>query len=447
VIRQTRASARENIEDLTRVVKRIIGSPRLVVLVRHASRAKRWDLPESMHWMAHWSEDHPPGSPEYNAEGLRRTYALAGRLYDELENLSGELENEMIEVTDAVHSTHTVALQTAKVYVTVLQERSERNDNIQVRNEEDDLVHLDPETFDLETVIVRIDEFKRSRAEPNVTPAFIVVGHQPQLTQIARELGRRRPLDVLFRSALPGDSLPIENSEAACIRLGYGWPLQWHRPRLLWVLTAKPEDLLPELKDKIKSKYDVAKFFLGAFVVNIGLLLNAGIWDNINFGTTSPSLLMVSLIAALGICMALASLIFAAATLFSYDSLMMPESLWSESDGRLPRRHDRRPLRKPPKWSVLRPPSQAQVILFYEMMHVWKCFFMPAIVLAFTAIVLLICSLATRDVSVPPLISGFLESPAFSRRLPIVLVLLASLALGIPWLLYLRWRPRLGSED
>jgi hypothetical protein len=63
------------------------------------------------------------------------------------------------------------------------------------------------------------------------------------------------------------------------------------------------------------------------------------------------------------------------------------------------------------------------------------------------AIVLLICSLATRDVNVPPLICGFLESPTFLRTLPIDLVLLTILALGMPLLLYLRWKPKLGSED
>jgi hypothetical protein len=158
-----------------------------------------------------------------------------------------------------------------------------------------------------------------------------------------------------------------------------------------------------------------------------------------------PPPLMVSLLAAFGIVMALASLIFAAATLFSYDSLMMPESLWSESTDKPPR-SDRSLPRRPPKWSVLRPPSQAQAILFYEMMHVWKWFFMPALGLAFSAIVFLLCALALRDVSVPPLINRLLESPDLLRALPFVLVLLTVLAVGIPWWLYLRWQPWLGSE-
>ena len=44
---------------------------------------------------------------------------------------------------------------------------------------------------------------------------------------------------------------------------------------------------MDDLKDKIKSKYDVAKFFLGAFVVNTGLILNAGVWRTIGPSSTS----------------------------------------------------------------------------------------------------------------------------------------------------------------
>ena len=179
-------------------------------------------------------------------------------------------------------------------------------------------------------------------------------------------------------------------------------------------------------------------------MVNVGLLLNAGIWDSVDFG--DPSRLVVSLLAAFGVVMALASLVFAAATLFSYDSLMMPESLWSESTDGPPRR-GRGPPRTPHKWSVLRPPSQAQVILFYEMMHVWKCFFVPAVGLAFSAILFLLCALALRGVEAPPSVGGLLETLGPSRALPLALLIVTVLALGIPWWLYLRWRPRLGSED
>ena len=252
-----------------------------------------------------------------------------------------------------------MARQTARVYRTVLKKRSKREGSFfRLRGEhtpkDPRRPSLTPESFRLKEVIEEIERFRGREKRTTSTAALIVVGHQPQLTQFARELLKRGPLRLPSRNALPGGSLPLGNSEAACIRLGYGW-CQWHRPRLLWLLTEKGDGLLTDLKDKIKSKYDVAKFFLGAFVVNIGLFLNAGIWDNINFGERSQ--LIVSLLAAFDIIMALASLGFAAATLFSYDSLLMPASLWSEPGGKPSRRDVRKP-RKPPKWSVLRPPAK-----------------------------------------------------------------------------------------
>lgn len=413
----------------------------LIILVRHASRERPWRVPEPTHWMkdwSKWSKAYPPKESDSNVEGLGRTFALAGRLCDELKILSSERQNRTIVVTDIIHSRHTVACQTAKAYLTVLQERSKREDKsyLRINATLQECAQLDPETFSLKCVI---KEIKKVQTDSSATLVFIVVGHQPQLTHIARELLKKdSPWRLRPRSALPGDSLPLGNSEAACIWLD--------RPRLLWLLTEKPEALLTDLKDKIKSKYDVAKFFLGAFVVNIGLFLNAGIWDNINFGNSSK--LMVSLLGAFGIIMALASLAFSAATLFSYDSLLMPASLWSESGGQPTQPRGREPR----KWSVLRPPSQAHVILFYEMMHVWNCFFIPAVMLAFGAIVSVVCSLALRELNVP-LLDDLLKSATFWSPLPRGLLLSIGLALSIgltfltSWWFYRRWRPRLGTED
>jgi phosphohistidine phosphatase SixA len=420
------------------------GPQHFVILVRHASREKRWDLPESEHRMANWKKGGRSRGSNFNAKGLRRTLALAGRLCDELQNVSNELQNDTIRVTDVIYSGHTVAKHTAEAYVAVFKERSEDEgrSRLVVESAPGPFNQLNPEEFVLEDVVREIIAFKEREPDEGSILAFIVIGHQPQLTLIARKLLKRWPLKLLSRSALPGDSLPIEDSEAACIRLGYG-PLQWHRPRLLWLITAKPEDLLKELKDKIKSKYDVAKFFLGAFIVNTGLLLSTGIWGSIDFGDTSQ--LMVSLLAAFGIIMALTSLAFTAATLFSYDSLLMPESLWSEAGEGWWRRL-RGSGRRPPKWSVLRPPSQVHVILFYEMMHVWKCCFVPAVILAFISIVSLVSALALEGVKAP-LPDSLLDSSTFWWALPRVLLLSTVLAFLISWWLYRRWRPRLGTED
>ncbi len=403
---------------------------RFVLLIRHASRERRWDHPESEHEMAGWSEGFRPGRSDFKAEGFERTYAMAGRLCD-------ELRNEKIVVTKVIHSEHLVAQQTAKVYEKVLRERSEREKDekycLRSGLPPDPCPALTPEKFQLNEVTGKIKPSTTDGKDGEPTLACIVIGHQPHLTKIARELLKKGSRSG---HALPGNSLPLDNSEVACIRLG-------DKPRLLWLLTAKPKELLGELKDKIKSKYDVAKFFLGAFVVNTGLILNAGIWGNVGLGNQSH--LTPTLLAGVGVIAALSSLAFTAATLFSYDSLMMPERFWSETNALDDQQHG--DARKPPGWSVLRPPSQAHVILFYEMMHVWNCFFMPAIGLAFLALVSVIFALVLQDVSVSPF-DDWLNSSGIWRVLPIVFFLSSLLAFAIPAYLYWRkWGPRLGSED
>jgi hypothetical protein len=149
------------------------------------------------------------------------------------------------------------------------------------------------------------------------------------------------------------------------------------------MLTEKPDDLLKDLKDKIKSKYDVAKFFLGAFVVNTGFLFSSAVWS-----VTDPIALILVLA---GFVLALTALALTAATLMSYDALQMPPEFWSDQPAG-PRIKSRAP--QPKKWSVLRPPSQAHVVLFYEMVHAWNSFFIPALVCAFASTGSLVVAMA-----------------------------------------------------
>jgi hypothetical protein len=140
---------------------------------------------------------------------------------------------------------------------------------------------------------------------------------------------------------------------------------------------------------------------------------------------------------------ALISLVFTAATLFSYDSLLMPSKFWSESSelGDEPSSRLKRFLGKlPPKWtvsrwSVSRPPSPAHVVLFYEMVHVWNVFFIPAVILAFVAIGCLTMALVCRGESCLPSVGWWLF---------VILALVVGLAL---LKYYWEKEPRLGSED
>jgi hypothetical protein len=400
------------------------------ILVRHAKREMRWDKPEDQHQMAGWKEGlRPDPKSNFTKEGFALTYALAGRLCD-------QLLADNIVVKKVIYGKHLVAKQTASVYKEVLEEREISRkilgDEQAFLVEMHDCDALNPGSYS-EEVTNAIKSHLESRPVDNRhrerpwSLAYIIVGHQPELTTIARLWLRRR-----FRSALPFQVLPIEGSEAAC--LGFGGD-----PRLLWLITNKPQELMDDLKDKIKSKYDVAKFFLGAFVVNTGLILNAGVWGTI--GPSNTSTWIDKALIILAVTAAVVSLAFTAATLFSYDALLMPSTFWSErSDpaNRLPGG-----LRRPRKWSINRPPSQAHVVLFYEMVHVWSAFFVPAIIAAFIAVGLLVVALARRGVGA---LVGDLLGPlgSWTISLAFSLVILAFL---LPWAFYQWRRPRLGSED
>jgi phosphohistidine phosphatase SixA len=404
---------------------------RFVILVRHASRVVRWDKPDAEHTI-HNEQRHPRGISDFETKGEPLTYALAGRLCDALEDLDAK-----VKVKKIICGEHLATKQTAKIYRDVIKKRG-----LFCGNEPDTTLDqgeswLNPNVSSQGTM-VKVNEVVNEMtnahagdANPNTKPVCILVGHQPYLTEIARHL---------LKGKLPGDSLPLDGSEAACLRID-------GEHRLCWLITEKPKDLLTDLKDKIKSKYDVAKFFLGAFVVNTGLILNAGVWGPDGLLHKSP--LIDKILAGIAIFAILVSLGLTAATLFSYDRLMMPERFWSGSSEPGDKRWWERLLDEttsPAKWSVSRPPSQAQVVLFYEMVHVWKVFFIPAVLSAFAAVGLLIVALMHRDASAP-LRSDRPEYLIFSVVLLLVFVAIAALAFLAPSGLYDMKKPRLGVDD
>jgi hypothetical protein len=397
-----------------------------VILVRHASREIRWAESENAHAMKNrtrWTTPATKAGSDFETKGYPRAHALAGRLCDELENRKTTVEGLLC-------SKHKVTKETADTYKKVFEQRKLSVGEVEVKPRgvltprPSSLAHQDArQSKQTERIVCELKRWAdRSRGNRK---ACVLVGHQPQLTQIARGLlnNKSRP-----GNSLPGNSLPIGNSEVACIDLGA-------RPRLLWLLTEKDESLLPDLKDKIKSKYDVAKFFLGAFVVNTGLILNTGIWGQPQRWEAAP---VAELVAYAGIVVALVSLILTAATLFSYDSLMMPESLWSEPRGKS-KWHNRD--RRPPGWSVSRPPSQAQVILFYEMMHVWSTFFIPAVLSAIVAIGCIVLALICRVEDCLPFPVPLPAIPSWGFFVLVAVIVLLS------WLFYQAKKPRLGAED
>lgn len=384
------------------------------ILVRHASREHRWDLPESQHSMKGYSCSPPASGADFDRAGFIKTYAMAGRLCDQLlldeiiplpsDEVASDEKRRQLHI---LHSTHLVAEQTAEIFEKVISHRTNNNTKI-TRYPSSFLTPISEHPDEPANDTITWAQVKEGTWDEGTNSVLLMVGHQPNLTTIADELlGRTR----FGRPLLPTGTLPIGSSEIACLELE-------EIKRLSWLLTAKPDSLLDELREKISSKYNVAKFILGAFVVNTGIILNADIWDTSNveriaLGTVSVFFAFLSLGATV-------------ATLLSYDSLMMPFTFWSESR-----------KGKTPEWSVRRPPSQGHMILYYEMVHTWNDFFIPAIVTAFLSIYLFVISLAYDSLS-----------NLLGREFTFLsAIIVGGFLWGSIWIWYWLKRPRLGSED
>src|SRR5512138_2561462 len=83
------------------------------------------------------------------------------------------------------------------------------------------------------------------------------------------------------------------------------------------------ETVTEQLRNKIKSKMDVGKFFAGF----ISLFLGISFQDLSNLPANSDPLIHYSV--ALGFLFILVSLAFSIATLFAYDRLLMPPEFWN----------------------------------------------------------------------------------------------------------------------
>jgi phosphohistidine phosphatase SixA len=308
--------------------------------------------------MAGWRPDYLLPHADFETSEWTRAHAFAGRLADQLE-LDG------VTVAAIVHSEHRVARQTGQVYARVLGARGLLRAGVR------------PVKHAALTPGVTNDQwlrrFGRSIVDvvriTGVPPgcASVVIGHQPQLTDLATEIAGRLPAGVL----------PIDNSEVACIRIGA-------EARLVWLLTSKSKDLLVDLRGKVQSKYDVAKFLLGALVVTTGITLGKDLWH--------VTQLRDRVLVGIALVLALLGVGFTVATLFAYDRLLMPREFWGGDSGD----------GDPPPWSVKRPPSETAVVLFHEMVHTWTWLFMPAIWTALGASTLFMIAIADHALTARP---------------------------------------------
>ena len=190
------------------------------------------------------------------------------------------------------------------------------------------------------------------------SPAILVIGQQPLLGWLAYQLVH--------------EQVPIDRSELACIELAdswwkarslwrrrlrvvfsWRWPLVSVRDGVLrWVISPTDDAALADIREKIRSKMEVAKllsvFIIAAFGIALGTLFKTPS----SSGTGSHW----ALNASAGVLML--SIILYLATMFAYDSLLMPTRFWGETP---PSR--KRPRSKRSRWLVWRPPSSAVWVL------------------------------------------------------------------------------------
>ena len=175
--------------------------------------------------------------------------------------------------------------------------------------------------------------------------AILVVGHQPILGWLAHGLVQ--------------GSHPLAPSEVLCL------DLEGHDPRgLRWTVSPSNPEAVEEFKEKIRSKMDVAKllssFLGGGLSFLLGTMANAraakALGDHIwAFGLGSVCLL--------------GALVCFLWTMCSYDTLVMPHRMWTET----PTASSARPT-----WVVARPPSPVHWILYQNMVRIWEWQFLPA---------------------------------------------------------------------
>jgi hypothetical protein len=239
--------------------------------------------------------------------------------------------------------------------------------------------------------------------------AVLVVGHMPQLGWLgSRLLGNRSPWSVV-RDGFP-TPVVLEHAEVAAIAIEAREFRNRPAGRLDWFVTRSETQAIDALREKIKSKMDIAKL-LGGFMTLVlsAVLLAPGRLDELRAGGNgwAVSVAAVAFLIAIGLYLA---------TMYAYDTLLMPKRYWGE-DG---------PGGRRPGWLVRRPPSGAAWVLYQNMLYIWTFVFTPA-----TAAVIL-ALLALAYAALDP---GWLD------------VVLASLVFVAVAVYVRQHRPVLGSHD
>lgn len=245
----------------------------------------------------------------------------------------------------------------------------------------------------------------------------LVVANSPQVDWVAEELLKR----------------PVAIARGEVIGIGKRggrrpWPASERRD-LLWTIGPSEESEIKDLRDKIRSKMDTAKF-LGAFITALVTFVLGKRFDTVKgtgFQAGLPqvqAILWLITIAGLGLA---ALLCFAA--VICYDSLLMPVRFWASS-ARSSLLRPRRP--SVVRWLVSRPPSSAARVLQQNMVRVWN----RLVVMAMGILGVALAAFAVLVVVKPTSYAGLVW--------PVAIVIAISAAAASYLILA---RPRLGAQD
>jgi phosphohistidine phosphatase SixA len=224
--------------------------------------------------------------------------------------------------------------------------------------------------------------------------AVLVVGHLPQLSWMSTKLLR--------------SGYALAHAEVACVSVGGRWRRRW----VPWSIAPRDDEVRLALIDKIRSKMDTAKLFSAILALALGVILDQ---DKLHKATGPGD--ADRILGELAAGLLVAGLVLYLATLYAYDSLLMPSRFWRDSK-QAPRRAGR--------WLSRRPPTSSTLVLYQNMTRIWTWLFTPATICI--AVGLMLLGVAVVDPSRNALIgaaAGFIVLTAWIRH----------------------FRPVLGSED
>ncbi|NQU06803.1 MAG: hypothetical protein HQ568_11965 [Calditrichaeota bacterium] len=350
-----------------------------LILVRHGAREKPYNFHRVHHRLENaeggegYKEKNGKRFAEREKEGRPKSLSLAGWLAEALSYYD-------VKVSSIWSSAQKHAKETAIAYKEVLNDQHFLANECPIISVSD----LNPEVF-WEKIEIYKKINKKIKYIKN-SKVLLICGHQPQLTWLFNDLIRkRRPL-------------PLRQSEAAFIKLS-------PKPQLLWAISDIDNVSLSELKDKIKSKMDIAKFFAGFISLLIGIIFSQMSELLIIPNKINISIEFIKLILPhIGVFLIFLSLILCVVTLFAYDKLLMPTVFWSGKPTKY--------MNEPQKWTVKRPPSQTHWILYSNMTHIWNYLFTFAVLSFFIGLSVLLLSII-RPYRVGLLISFFCLIIAF----------------------------------